>query len=567
MNKQNTTYLNCPICLEEYDTDNKNSEYNETIILKCNHKFHLHCIMEWIDNEYSDQKCVVCKDNRKINIVFNNIHKLNFNSDKIINHNYDIKYFHRKPVYNEDMHIKHYNTLKCKNVKEQLMNAIPADITYNKEPIYILKSEYNTDYTYISAYYRTLLLFTPDYEHNKEHAKYFTAENTILYTDDISSYRCIINNDNALKYISKADYYHYCKCMSDEIFVITYKYPNYETILTNYDHYTILSDLFISNLKNLAETNNFKKMTTISETNTQNDIDKYKKRIYYTIASISVYAYMNMNGAQEFAYFSDTHHNNFSESIQKSLEKFIYNRMQFDISNASYDIYRRINNHMENPHDDQVINIEDIIIDMNQYTYDNYIDFTQIIPTLNYTYYNIIPEYSAKDINIFSIFCNNDDVNQYDLFQEKINHSLKCDIAFLMIAVFINLLLDMECYKYDIDIYSNITNNHHIYKYQIISLNIICRASFIYILMSINFTNFYVISKFYNIINNYYNFTNINCTDKLIEYDWKVRYTIYTFAIIFALSVYACHYLWDTLSELNDISLIIDNEIKNMSNV
>lgn len=85
--------------------------------------------------------------------------------------------------------------------------------------------------------------------------------------------------------------------------------------------------------------------------------------------------------------------------------------------------------------------------------------------------------------------------------------------------------------------------------------------------MSINFTNFYVISKFYNIINNYYNFTNINCTDKLIEYDWKVRYTIYTFAIIFALSVYACHYLWDTLSELNDISLIIDNEIKNMSNV
>ncbi|XP_031275836.1 probable E3 ubiquitin-protein ligase RHB1A isoform X1 [Pistacia vera] len=41
----------CPICLEEYDTE------NPKLITKCEHHFHLSCILEW--NERSDS-CPIC---------------------------------------------------------------------------------------------------------------------------------------------------------------------------------------------------------------------------------------------------------------------------------------------------------------------------------------------------------------------------------------------------------------------------------------------------------------------------------------------------------------------------
>ncbi|XP_004229942.1 probable E3 ubiquitin-protein ligase RHB1A [Solanum lycopersicum] len=41
----------CPTCLEEYDVD------NPRIVSKCNHHFHLSCILEWMERS---QTCPIC---------------------------------------------------------------------------------------------------------------------------------------------------------------------------------------------------------------------------------------------------------------------------------------------------------------------------------------------------------------------------------------------------------------------------------------------------------------------------------------------------------------------------
>lgn len=51
---ENITYLDCPICFEEF-----NDEDNITI-LECGHYYHSNCIKEWINTKQLD------KNNRKI---------------------------------------------------------------------------------------------------------------------------------------------------------------------------------------------------------------------------------------------------------------------------------------------------------------------------------------------------------------------------------------------------------------------------------------------------------------------------------------------------------------------
>ncbi|PWA72617.1 Zinc finger, RING/FYVE/PHD-type [Artemisia annua] len=60
--KSNTTFIapeECPTCFEEYD------EENPKIITKCEHHFHLSCILEWM--ERSDT-CPVCDQEMEVNL-------------------------------------------------------------------------------------------------------------------------------------------------------------------------------------------------------------------------------------------------------------------------------------------------------------------------------------------------------------------------------------------------------------------------------------------------------------------------------------------------------------------
>nr|GEY28649.1 probable E3 ubiquitin-protein ligase RHB1A [Tanacetum cinerariifolium] len=50
----------CPTCFEEYDAD------NPKIVTKCNHQFHLSCILEW--NERSDT-CPICSQEMDFDVL------------------------------------------------------------------------------------------------------------------------------------------------------------------------------------------------------------------------------------------------------------------------------------------------------------------------------------------------------------------------------------------------------------------------------------------------------------------------------------------------------------------
>lgn len=53
----------CPICLDEYDTE------NPKIITKCEHHFHLACILEWMERS---ETCAVCDQEMEFNTPADN---------------------------------------------------------------------------------------------------------------------------------------------------------------------------------------------------------------------------------------------------------------------------------------------------------------------------------------------------------------------------------------------------------------------------------------------------------------------------------------------------------------
>ncbi|XP_021906283.1 probable E3 ubiquitin-protein ligase RHB1A isoform X1 [Carica papaya] len=52
----------CPICLEEYDSD------NPKLLTKCDHHFHLSCILEWMERSDS---CPICDQEMVFDHTFN----------------------------------------------------------------------------------------------------------------------------------------------------------------------------------------------------------------------------------------------------------------------------------------------------------------------------------------------------------------------------------------------------------------------------------------------------------------------------------------------------------------
>ena len=52
--------ISCPICLEEFDTNNNQNE-RQTAILICGHKFCKDCLDSWFQNVRSNRKCPICR--------------------------------------------------------------------------------------------------------------------------------------------------------------------------------------------------------------------------------------------------------------------------------------------------------------------------------------------------------------------------------------------------------------------------------------------------------------------------------------------------------------------------
>ncbi|KAI3501315.1 hypothetical protein L1887_29180 [Cichorium endivia] len=65
--KSNTPFVapeECPTCLEEYD------EENPKIVTKCDHHFHLSCILEWMERSNT---CPVCDQIMELNFPINDL--------------------------------------------------------------------------------------------------------------------------------------------------------------------------------------------------------------------------------------------------------------------------------------------------------------------------------------------------------------------------------------------------------------------------------------------------------------------------------------------------------------
>ena len=82
MTQPNSTWTFCCICHDILDDNSK------TTLLKCNHKFHTRCLINWLNSCNDKQECAFCKD--KVNMVFQNIYNLYFDTNKIIKYNYNL---------------------------------------------------------------------------------------------------------------------------------------------------------------------------------------------------------------------------------------------------------------------------------------------------------------------------------------------------------------------------------------------------------------------------------------------------------------------------------------------
>lgn len=574
MSDNNSTFSKCLICFNDYDNE------EDTLILKCNHKFHVDCIFDWL-NENENNGCALCK--KEVNMNTKNYHKLNFNTNKIIKFNYNTKYSVCAPVYKEDMHMCFDNIFTCKEIKKQLMNTIPAEyIKYdtNNIPIYILKSSDMEHYVYISSYLRTLLLFAPDNDQNKHVIQYLKAENRITYRDSFIDYYCI--NDTCeynLGYINCLDYYTQICNMNEVLNYYISRNLSYCS-LNNIESNNILNDMFMCNLKNLANTNNFIKMTTLSDTITQEDIDKYKKRIYHTISLITVYGYLNMCGAPDFILFNEYKYN-INEDNLPDHEKYCHSLLlDFITAYTDREInsnnYQRIINMLANTFNDVNnngnINIDiDIDNQIQLLSRDDYIEYAQILPSVNYMYNEIMPLYSLKSAQIIFKFT---DMKPFiDSIKRIVNVIINLLVAFILLKIY-NVI---NSYIYDVNIYNNtsimnyiIIDNHiDIRKYRIINnmflIELFIYMISIYIALEIIYMIFKTLNLYYYVAQKYINLTNVNFFNSLFKYDIKFSISFSLKIIFFILSpiyIYIIsYYHFIILTTYDNINKQIKNKI------
>lgn len=545
--QQNTTFLSCPICLNEYDDD------TSTIVLDCRHKFHTCCILDWLDQDNSDEKCVICKQG--IEKAFQNRYKLNFDKNAIIKYNYNMVFFHREPTYTNDMHL-HYGDIDVwiLKLKNRLMNSMPADIVTIDDmttiPVYILKSSDRKFYEYISSYLRTLILFMPDSGEQENVQALLHTDNIRKLNDSFAYFKCVIDDDdNTLGYINRKDYLKYCDYMYQEINLIVRKYPRYATYIQRISGYTILSDMFMSNLRHLANTDDFIKKTTISDTNTQQNIDLYKKQIYHTIAATTIYAYMNMNGIEnckiyrgendpieileegDTNYFGDCHRN-----VKHSLALYITNRITNDMT---INLFRGLIN---------------VTIDMN-----NYINHSHILPSINHLYYEILPKYSIKRISVISRF------SDYSLIVKKGTSELCSMITYLMIVFTLEFYSYCQSSIYDIDITSNITKEHHHIKLSLLNIGFVSCSILMYININALFLIAIVNKYHFNNIRNYTTMTNVNVFSYNLKYDFSLIILIISSIIGPLTAIYGIAILMAKLYKLHINIEILDQQIENLN--
>ena len=539
---ENSTFSICSICFGGYNNN------KDTIVLKCGHKYHTKCILDWLKTNEENKNCAFCKG--EINKFIMDIHSFNFNHDKIMKKNYNLYYLSRKPVYLEDMNINYDNKFLCREIKKQLMNAMPADFVKTTSgahcPIYILKSDDGKYYNYISAYFRMLILFTSDINRNEKLIPYMKFENKMSYQDDFIKFDCINDNFNhSITFINKTDYYKYCTYMEKEVFDYLNKYPN-ENIRHDIELNTIMSDMFISNLKHLAGTDYFIQNTTLSDTITKKKIRKYKKAIYHTIALITVYGYLNMIYTESCKIFKDeiddlednNYERNYEKYCSKEFNNYFMNRINalidldmenFVINGVMERIHGRNNNNINNNEsenesddesDDESENENDINIqnmNIRVYHHRHYVQYEQVLPSINYMYYEIMPQYLVKNINL--LIKSSEKTKCHNIIQKN----LKEIYVSFVLAILFQFIKYIYSYQYDIKVYSKqyitekiIIDNHFNLDYDRALI-----MSYLSELLSIIFTEFMVINclftiltviySYYKMREKYMELSNVNC--------------------------------------------------------
>ncbi len=582
MVEQNSTFSKCSICFSEYDD-------NEDIsVLNCGHKFHTKCIFDWLKSSNDNSKCAFC--NTKLECFAMNNYGLNFNTDKIIKFKYDTVYCYKEPVYKEDLNINYGDIFLCCAVKKQLMNSIPAefiDLGDNKHrPLFILKSMDNEHYKYISLYLRMLILFTPDNDNNKLLLQYFTSENKITYGDGFITFDCIIDKCiSNVTFIGREDFYKYYHMMDIELTAFINKYKNYKK-LNSIESCIILSDMFITNLKHLANTNNFIELTTLSDTRTQDDINKYKHSIYHTIALITVYGFLNMCNVDHCKIFNehinDNDNDNDNDENIPDYELYCHDNLINYLKNrVNYMMETNLRGFIA----DRLINLFDLNFGNNngnnggnngndgdlEFNADDYIKYNQILPSVNYMYYEIMPQYSIKKFDVIIGF--------YDLTEHHnmIHNKGNFIIYNALFIIIVQLMTFGLSYQYDIDVYNKTNITKYIISDGKFNLDY-DRALFItflfkitslmmsiYITISLILIIADIIEIYYCIIENYASLTNVNYITSILKNDTKFQINCFGGMCILIYAILSTYFTFTYFTKIFDNLNHIDNQIKNLT--
>lgn len=225
--------VHCPICYDKINLSN-NEELIDYYKTNCNHRFHKSCFKEWVNSlSLSNKKytCPICREIVNISLIINH--------NELINKVYKTKNIKRKTKLIDDTYVSF--------IYKTLQDQIPkAWINFNKNssllPLYQLN--FNSENTYISAYFRCYLLYSNKIEDIKSNDVYDFNGNKYLDLD-VVNYK-ITNTFTKIIFNICLDW-----CIK-----VLHLLKNYYSFNYNQYYITILNDLAIYTILNLENCDN-----------------------------------------------------------------------------------------------------------------------------------------------------------------------------------------------------------------------------------------------------------------------------------------------------------------------
>lgn len=225
----------CPICYDKINLVSKNKEKKENKLdfykTNCNHRFHKSCFKEWVNNlSLSNKKytCPICREKVNISLIIKH--------NELINKVYKTKNIKRKTKLIDDTYVSF--------IYKTLQDQIPkAWIDFNKKdsllPLYQLN--FNSENTYISAYFRCYLLYSNKIEEIKTFDVYDFNGNKYLDLDErkykitdtfikpvfLICFEWCIEVLHALKYYYSFNYQQYYNTILNDLAIYTILNLNY----------------------------------------------------------------------------------------------------------------------------------------------------------------------------------------------------------------------------------------------------------------------------------------------------------------------------------------------------